>query len=428
MAFLGHARRVNIFLTVPFNAENRVVTEPHQRPLAGIRVVEHATYIAAPGCGAMLSDWGAAVIKIEPPGGDPIRKFFESIGVDDASNPVFDLDNRGKRSIIIDASRPEGADLIRTLTGSADVFLTNVRPGGLRRAGLDHEALLAAFPRLIYASLTGFGLQGDEADRPGFDIAAFWARSGMASLLPPKGVEPFPIRTAMGDHITSMAAASGVMAALFRRERTGQGGLVEASLLRTAFYALGSDMAIQLAFGRIASTRPRNDAIQPIANFFKTSDGRWITTVPRQGEADWAAFCRALGLTALIDDPRFNRARLRRENGPALVALCDAAFAQFTFAEIALRLDQESIVWSPMQTPAEAVTDPQLHAAGGIVRLQHDDGRFAQSPATPIRFDGHTDELLPRAPKPGEHSRAILEEAGLKAAAIDTLFETSVVA
>jgi len=396
--------------------------------LNDVKVLEHATYIAAPGCGAILSDWGAEVIKIEPPGGDPIRRFFDSIGVDDSSNPVFDLDNRGKRSIMLNTAKPEGAAVIRRLVGNCDVFLTNVRPGGLKRAGLDHDTLRAAHPRLIYASLTGFGLQGEDADRPGFDIAAFWARSGMASLLPPKGSEPFPIRTAMGDHITSMAAASGVMAALYARERSGQGSLVEASLLRTAFYALGSDMAIQLAFGRIASTRARAEAVQPIANFFKTKDGRWLTTVPRQGESDWAPFCRALAREDLIADPRFATSRARRQNGAELVALLDDAFAAFTLAEIAARLDAENIVWSPMQTPAEAVADPQLRAAGGIVDLLYPDGRRQPSPATPIRFDGAQAETLPPAPKPGEHTRAVLDEAGYTTAEIEALFDSGVAA
>lgn len=394
--------------------------------LDGVRIIEHATYIAAPGCGAMLSDWGADVIKIEPPGGDPIRRFFESIGVENDSNPVFDLDNRGKRSIILDVTKPEAASVMRTLVGAADVFLTNVRPGGLRRAGLDHDTLRAAYPRLIYASLTGFGLSGDDADKPGFDIASFWARSGMAYLLPPKGAEPFPIRTAMGDHITSMAAASGVMAALFARERTGQGRLVEASLLRTAFYALGSDMAIQLAFGRIASTRPRADAIQPIANFFKTKDGRWLTTVPRQGEADWAGFCAALRRDDLLTDARFATSKARRQNGPALVAALDEAFAAFDLAEIGPRLDQANIVWSPMQTPAEAASDPQLRAAGGVSVIEYPDGRRQETPSTPLRFDGvQTATLLP-APRAGEHTRAVLAEAGLAPSDIDRLIETGV--
>jgi crotonobetainyl-CoA:carnitine CoA-transferase CaiB-like acyl-CoA transferase len=394
--------------------------------LEGIKVIEHATYIAAPGCGAIMADWGAEVIKIEPPGGDPIRRFFESIGVDDASNPVFDLDNRGKRSIILDVAKPEGAAIVRQLIGGADIFLTNVRPGGLRRAGLDPETLRAAHPRLIYASLTGFGLQGPDADRPGFDIAAFWARSGMASLLPPKGAEPFPIRTAMGDHITSIAAASGVMAALFARERTGHGRLVEASLLRTALYALGSDMAIQLAFGRIASTRPRSQAIQPIANFFKTRDGRWLCTVPRQGEADWAPFCTALGRTDLIKDPRFATARDRRKNGPDLVGLLDAVFAEYDFNAIAEKLDAANIIWSPMQTPAEAMADPQVRAAGAIVTLAHEDGRRQESPATPIRFDGAQAETLPRAPRPGENTRKVLEDLGIASTEIDRLIETGI--
>lgn len=394
--------------------------------LDGVRVIEHATYIAAPGCGAMLSDWGADVVKIEPPGGDPIRRFFESIGVDNETNPVFDLDNRGKRSIVLDVAKPEAAPIMRQLIGGADVFLTNVRPGGLRRAGLDHETLRAAFPRLIYASLTGFGLAGPDADKPGFDIASFWARSGMASLLPPKGTEPFPIRTAMGDHITSMAAASGVMAALFSRERTGQGRLVEASLLRTAFYALGSDMAIQLAFGRIASTRPRADAIQPIANFFKTRDGRWLTTVPRQGEADWAPFCTALGQEALIADPRFATSKDRRKNGPALVAVMDEVFAGLDFAEVAARLDAANIVWSPMQTPAEAAADPQLRAAGGVSEIAYPDGRRQETPSTPLRFDDVPSQTLRPAPRAGEHTRAVLSEAGVANTDIDRLIASGV--
>ncbi|NJR20429.1 MAG: CoA transferase, partial [Hyphomonadaceae bacterium] len=153
--------------------------------LIGLKVVEYATYIAAPGAGGLMADWGADVIKIEPPGGDPIRKFFDSIGADIPGNPVFDLDNRGKKSIIIDTAIEAGRDIVRKLVQDADVFITNVRPGGLMRAGLDYAALSSINPRLIYANVTGYGLEGPDVDRAGFDIAAFWSRSGWARLTAP---------------------------------------------------------------------------------------------------------------------------------------------------------------------------------------------------------------------------------------------------
>jgi crotonobetainyl-CoA:carnitine CoA-transferase CaiB-like acyl-CoA transferase len=390
--------------------------------LNGLKVLEHATYIAAPGAGGILSDWGADVIKIEPPGGDPIRQFFESIGADAGINPVFDLDNRGKRSIILDAGQPAGRDVILALVKQMDVFITNVRPGGLKRAGLDYETLAALNPRLVYASVTGFGLEGPDADKPGFDIAAFWARSGMAAMTAPRGVEPFPLRTAMGDHVTSMAAVGGIMAALYEREKTGKGRLVEASLLRAATYAVGSDMAIQHAFGKLASNRARPDAINPIANFFKSADGQWICIVPRQGSGDWKPLCAAAGAPELADDPRFASSKLRRENGQALVAALDAAFGGLPYAAIAAALDDADIVWSPVATAAQAVADPQLHAAGGVVETPLAQGGVMKAPGGPLRFPGIDDGPKGPAPSPGADTRAVLAQAGLSAEAIEALF------
>lgn len=396
--------------------------------LKGLKVLEYATYIAAPGAGGILSDWGAEVIKIEPPGGDPIRRFFDTIGADAGGNPVFDMDNRAKRSAIVNAATPGGAEVLRRLAARCDVFLTNVRPGGLKRSGLDPESLRAAHPRLIYASVTGYGLSGPDVDRPGFDMAAFWSRSGMAQLHAPKGTDPAPIRTAMGDHITSLATASAILAALYERERTGQGRLVESSLLRTATYALASDMAIQLKFGKLASNRARPHAINPIANFFQTGDGRWICLLPRQGASDWAGICAALGLETLRDDPAFATARARRQNGPAVVEAFDAAFAALSFAEASARLDAHDLVWAPVQTAAEAAADPQLRAAGGVVRTPDGAGGTFEAPASPVRFEGYDDAPRGPAPKPGEHTRAVLDELGFDAAAVEALFASGAVA
>ncbi|RIJ28271.1 CaiB/BaiF CoA transferase family protein [Henriciella mobilis] len=397
--------------------------------LEGIRVIEYATYMAAPGAGSILSDWGAEVIKVEPPGGDPIRKFFATLGTDYQDNPVFDFDNRGKKSIAIDTRTDEGNALLRELAKDADVFLTNVRPGGLERSGLGYEQLKADNPKLVYCTLTGYGLEGPDADKPGFDIASFWARSGVASATVPKGQDPFPCRTAFGDHTTSIATAAGICAALVEATKTGKGRLVESSLLRTALFAVGSDFAIQLFFGRLSSTKSRHEQNVPITNFFKTSDDHWICLVSRQGEADWAPICRAIGREDLIDDERFNSAKGRRRNVKECVEILDAGFAKYTREEMAKRLDEQSLAWSPVQTLAEAALDPQVKAAGGIVDVPSSagDGTTFSSPASPVRFPGADDGPKGPAPRLGEHTRDVLASLGRSSTEIDQLLEAGVV-
>ncbi len=389
--------------------------------LEGIRIVEYATYIAAPGAGGIMADWGADVIKVEPPGGDPIRLFFASVGVEASINPVFDMDNRGKRAIVLDTAQAGGREALVRLVERADVFLTNVRPGGLKRAGLDHEALLARNPKLVYASVSGYGLDGPDADRPGMDGAAFWARSGLAAMFSPKGGEPIPLRTAFGDHVASMAAVAGVCAALVERAHTGRGRLVEASLLRAAHYAGSSDLALQHAIGRVASSKPRQDAPLPLINFFQTSDGHWISLLTRQGEKDWPRLTRALGAAQLANDARFASAKTRRENRHALVAALDAAFGARTLAALGPALDAEAVIWSPVLAPREAAADAQALAAGCVVRTPTHDGGFVNAPAGPVRFPGADDGPKGPAPRMGQHTRAVLAELGYEAGEIETL-------
>ncbi|MBR9834668.1 MAG: CoA transferase [Alphaproteobacteria bacterium] len=397
--------------------------------LEGIRVIEHATYMAAPGAGSILSDWGADVIKIEPPGGDPIRNFFSTIGTDLQDNPVFDFDNRGKKSIVLDTRTEAGQAILRKLAGDADVFLTNVRPGGLSRSGLDYDNLKQVNPKLVYCSLTGYGLDGPDADKPGFDVASFWSRAGVAALTIPKGQEPFALRTAFGDHTTSIAAAAGICAALVKAGRTGEGQLVEASLLRTALFAMGSDFAIQLFFGRIGSTKSRHEQIQPLMNFFKTSDGAWVCIVSRQGNVDWEPLCRVMDREDLINDERYTKAKGRRANSAELVTLMDQEFGKYTKAEIAKRLDENSIAWAPVQTLAEVAADPQVKAAGAITQVPSasGDGSSFASPASPVRFPGADDGPKGPSPKMGEHSEQVLSDLGFKQSEIKRLFEDGVV-
>ncbi len=389
--------------------------------LEGLKVVELATYIAGPATAGIMADWGADVIKIESPAGDPHRRFFDNLTDGDHGNPVFDMDNRGKRSIVLDIAKSEGREAALRLAGQADIFVTNVRPAALKRAGLDWDAVHARFPQLIYASITGYGLQGAETDKPGFDIAAFWARTGVAALTAPKGVEPFPIRTGMGDHTCTLAAVSAILAAVFERGRTGQGRLVEISLMRAGVYAISTDMAIQLRLGRIASTRPRAQAVNPLANFFMTADHRWLCLVPRDGGADWPALAGALGLSDLALDPRFAKGRERRANGPELIGLLDAAFAALSLAEAGARLDAADVVWSPVQTPAELSADPQAEAAGCFVDMPDGAGGTYRAPAAPARFPGADDGPKGPAPGLGQHTREVLSQLGYEAAQVEAM-------
>jgi crotonobetainyl-CoA:carnitine CoA-transferase CaiB-like acyl-CoA transferase len=380
--------------------------------LEGLRVVELATYIAAPGAAGIMADWGADVIKVESPEGDPMRRFFDTIASEQDANPIFELDNRGKRAVVLDIRSDVGREALKALVATADVFLTNVRPAALMRAGLGHEALRALNPRLIYCSLTGYGLEGPDADKPGMDVAAFWSRAGVGAITAPKGAEPFPIRTGMGDHVTSLATVSAILAAVFERHTTGVGRLVETSLLRTGVYAIGSDMAIQLRFGKLASTRGRREAIQPLANFFQTRDGRWICLLPRQGATDWPRIAAAAGRPDLVDDPRFATSKSRRENTAALVDILDQAFGAMDYAEAETALDAGDLTWAPYQTPRDLVGDPQAEAAGCFVDTPDGVGGSFKAPASPARFPGAPDGPRGPAPRLGADTASVFRELG----------------
>jgi crotonobetainyl-CoA:carnitine CoA-transferase CaiB-like acyl-CoA transferase len=396
--------------------------------LKGLKVVEFASYIAAPGAACMLGDWGADVIKVERPGGDSMRHVFADVKSELSGNPTFDLDNRGKRAVVLDVGKPEGREALARLAAAADVFITNVRPAALKRAGLDEATLRAANPRLVYTIVTGYGLEGPDAHKPGFDVTAFWARAGVANMTAPKGQDPFILRSGFGDHITTLATVSATLAALYERERTGQGRLVQTSLLATGVYTMGSDLAVQLKFGRLASIRTREQPINPIATFYKSADGRWFIHNPRGGNKDWPVFAAIAGRPDLVDDERFATSRARRENSPILVAEFDKAFAAMDFDEIAAKLDAADMVWAPVQTPAQVAADPQVLASGAIVQVEDGQGGTFPSPAAPARFPGADATVRPRSPTLGEHTREVLAEIGYSAAEIEAMFAAEAVA
>ncbi len=398
-------------------------------PLAGIKVVEMGVWVAGPAAGCILADWGADVVKLEPPGiGDPARMFRSMLGGDLPFNPVFENDNRSKRSIVADLRTEEGRQIAIDLIRQADVFLSNIRPAALARLGLDPDSLCKRFPRLVYAIITGYGGKGPEADRAAYDIAAFWARSGIAASLAQPGSPPPHQRGGMGDHNAGLAAAAGISAALFQRERDGKGQVVSTSLLREGIYTLSFDMAVAMRFGISIQIGNRKTMGNPAINCYADCDGRYFWIVGLEGERHWPPMARAVGHPEWIADPRYANPRDRAMNAAGLIAELDAIFATKTREAWGVIFDAEKdLWWAPVQTIDEVLADPQAAAAGAFVEVPDGDGTTLL-PATPVDFGGTPWAPRSMAPEHGEHTDAILAEIGRSPAEITRLRESGIVA
>ena len=380
----------------------------------GIRVVELAQWVFVPVAGALLADWGADVIRVERPDGDPYRGLAtQGIGTDsDGVNLSVALANRGKRSVALDLRTEEGRELLDRLLETADVFLTNFRPGVLRRYGLDSATLTERHPKLVYARGHGFGVRGEGADRPGYDSSAFWAQGGMAHVLtPPDRDHPINQRGALGDRNGAMALAFGIATALLKRERTGEGGVVDVSLLATAMWTLSSDVLAALAGGRPRAVGGRGGQVNPLVGAYRTKDGRHIQLVFLQGDRYWSGFCHLVGRDDLAADPRFADMKARAENLRACVAELEAEFAKRTFEEWKELLTGIDAPWAPVQAVEELLTDPQVIANDYIGEVETEDGRAYSLPNVPVQFDERPAKLR-RAPEHGEHTETVMLELG----------------
>jgi crotonobetainyl-CoA:carnitine CoA-transferase CaiB-like acyl-CoA transferase len=386
-------------------------------PLEGIRVLEVANWLAVPSAAALMADLGADVIKVEPPEGDIYRGFqLQSLGYhyDFPINYGFELDNRGKRSIAVALDRPGGPELVQRLADRADIFITNLTPQRCTRYRLDDATIRARNPRIVYCHFTGYGTRGPDANRPGFDYAAFWARSGIMSLLGEPPSPPPLCRGGQGDHSTALNILAAVLAALRLRDRTGEGQHVEVTLQGTGMWTISGDFSAALVAKQQPTRHDRTRPSNPIWNSYRCADDKWVLLVmPVPDPVYWPRFCRAIDRPEWATDERYDTLAKRRERSAELVREIDAIMATRERAYWAQRFDEVGLIWAPVATLPEVIADEQARAMGWFTTITHPEAGPFETLDTPFKIDGAAIGARGPAPAPGQHTFEVLAELGM---------------
>lgn len=368
-----------------------------------------------PSAGVALAEWGAEVIKVEAPeGGDKLRGLVVSgVGGDDAGlSFMFEVNNRGKRSVGIDVRHPDGREVLLRLAEHCDVFLTSLLPSVRRRLELDVHHVRARNPRIVYAIGSGGGCLGPEADRGGYDLASYWARTGLAHAVADPGSELPPNMpvAGFGDVSTGLVLAGGIAAALLGRDRSGEGGVVDVSLLGNGLWAAQTEVSATNLLGTDRFfKRGRDEGTNPLNAPYRTADGRFVQLVMLEADRHWPEVCRRIGRPDLAGDPRFATMADRHSHATACVAILDEVFGEKPLVHWERALEGIDGVWAVVRSAREAAVDPQAVANGYARQAAAASGASYVSVSTPVRFDGVEPEPRP-APELGAHSDAVLQE------------------
>jgi crotonobetainyl-CoA:carnitine CoA-transferase CaiB-like acyl-CoA transferase len=391
----------------------------------GLKVIDCASWIAGPAAATIMSDYGADVIKIEPPGaGDPWR----------ASTPIpgrkvdyyWQLTSRNKRSLALDLKLPEGQAVLHRLVAGADVFITNFPLPVRDRLRMAPADLIPLNPRLIYGSFTAYGEHGEEAAKTGFDSTAYWARTGLMDMVR-ADADTVPSRSmpGMGDHPSATSLYAAIVTALYRREKTGQGGIVRSSLLQSGLWANACAVQTRL-FGEDVPLRPRReDAPNALANHYQTRDNRWFIMALFNEQRQLRSFLQAIGREDLTDDPRFATPDARKQHAREMVIILDEVFSRRDLAEWRVILDGVGVTFGIVATVNEALDDPQMRHAGALVPFGDGQGLTVSAP---FHIDGIDKVPAERAPSVGQHNAMVLAEAGYTRDEIEQLRGLGVVA
>ena len=394
----------------------------------GLKVLDCASFIAAPAAATVLSDFGADVIKIEPPGsGDPYRNLPNLPGYPVSQhNFAWMLEARNKRSLALDLSKPDGQAVLHRLAADADVFITNYPPAVRERLGITHAHLAPHNERLIYASFTGYGEKGEEANKPGFDSNAYWARSGLMDLVR-ADIDTTPARSiaGMGDHPCAMAFYGAIVTALYKRERTGKGSHVSSNLMANGVWAASVLAQAKLGGATFRERRPRERALNAVTNHYKCKDGRWIILSLLNEDRQWPTLARCLAREDLISDPRFATRADRHARSLELIKIFDEIFATRPLAEWRKLLDGNGLVFGVVGILDDIPTDRQMLDNEVLVPFENDTMLTINSP---IWVSGASKVPPRKAPGIGEHSDEILRQAGFDEASIRKLRTSGTVA
>jgi crotonobetainyl-CoA:carnitine CoA-transferase CaiB-like acyl-CoA transferase len=394
---------------------------------SGLKVVDLASFIAGPGAATMLSDFGAEVIKIEPPGsGDPHRHTYKIPPLPSSNdNYGWHLDNRNKRGMALDLKSPRAKEVLERLVKWADVVITNFPPPVRKRLKLTYEDVSPWNPRLIYADISGYGDDGPDANLPGFDITAYWARSGLLALTRDAGAPPTLPVSGSGDHATAVGLYGAIVTGLYHRERTGKGSYVTTSLIAEGAWACSMFVQAALCGAKFFPLHDRKNPPNAIFNVYRTSDDHWFLIVVQ--DKDWPALAKGIGRTDLLSDARLTDAATRAANAAKLTEILDEAFASHPLAYWREALDQAHITYGIVRHPSEAMNDPQLAANDVIVPLEGAGEHLKLTVSSPLKVHNVAKVPARRAPDLGEHNDELLQQLGFTHKEIDNLRADGVV-
>jgi crotonobetainyl-CoA:carnitine CoA-transferase CaiB-like acyl-CoA transferase len=380
-------------------------------PLSGVRVVELAMWAAGPVASAIMADWGADVIKIEPLQGDPYRALaIRPTGNRGANSNQFIFSNRGKRSITLDLRHSAARQIAYDLVKGADVFLTNIRQQGLAKFQMEYDNLRAFNPRLIYTHVTAYGLTGQDRNKAGYDNGAYWARSAVADTVLPPGAPPLFAAGGFGDVIAALSAVTGTCAALVARNTTNRGQLVSTSLMRAGSYQLSLNL-FDVLRGQTRDRPDRNSAVNPVNNCYRCADGKWVWLLGLESDRHWPLLLKALGRDDLLDDSRFSSHRKRADNRIELIKIIDAEFIKRSLKQWEPILTREDVWYCPTQSLQDLVEDPQAQHAGCFMNLPTEEGPI-QAPSPPCDFSDTPWKVRNGPPELGQHTEEVLLELG----------------
>ena len=395
--------------------------------LHGIKVIDAANFIAGPVSTTVMADFGADVIKVEPPTGDIYRVRGAGYPAS-AYNFPWIVDNRTKRSVAIDLRTTDGQALLHRLVRDVDVFVTNAPLDSRARLGVSYETLAALNPRLVYASITAYGETGEEASKPGFDSIALWARTALMDLVRPSpDAAPSRSLPGMGDHPTGMSLFGAIMAGLYHRERTGRGTLVSTSLMANGLWWNAIQVQGILCGTPTLIRPPREEAVSALANLYRCRDERWFMLTITGDERHWEGFAKGIGRADLTTDPRFAETSKRRANAHALTAILDETFSARDWAEWAPILERTGVAFGVVGTLDDILHDRQMRDSGALVPLHDPQAGAALTVSSPIQVAGQEKAAATRAPEIGEHTVEVLRAAGVAEAEIKRLLAAGVI-